>query len=727
MKQVLGLVICLIAPGGLALSRKESNFFSCISQSQSLPPFDFVPPRGSNEFFSPHCQYEPALGTLLICFHDLTANQTKQDQLLHDSYGVIADYCGRLGGADLDIHTFERRYQNATKYVLSENEARAYNLSTPIRFPVRLNLTTVLTYADSFSLFAGNFAWAYDFSTIMCMFWVVTLGLIGIFNHIKHFRWNNKLKGGMIDSFRSYIALPTLNGNHFQPWNMFGALGKWAPFKLFDSLIPTTQESIVVLLYCIIVIVSSSVGYTLQDQNALLGAKDLQYYRYLADRTGILAFAQLPALFLFGGRNNILINLTGLQFNTFIIFHKWISRAMVILAALHAYAFREYTIIRGQYEKVSQETLWLFGRQALEAGILIILQAIYFFRSRWYELFLAVHIILALVFIVGAYLHCKSIGYLEWTYASMGVWALDRVWRLMKIYRFGTPKATFKLHFGTIVVSIPKPDHWKPYPGCFVYLYILSPSVSWKLWESHPFTIYSVGNEVRIYIKKKDGMTQKLYDYLLAARESQLRVAIEGPYGHASSLESYDNILLLAGGNGVPGPYYHCMHHLEQAQSKGWRKNIHFVWISPYFTALRWFGRELLALQTKDQHNYVSKDIYLTRENKLVQKTSSDTRPANSRTPLISISSEELMARVMGQLSEEHLADYHIHKMRPDVSKLISSVLDEAEVEGHRSGLAIVVCGSDILVDTIRDVVAHKVGTSGNQMRIDLFEELQVW
>ncbi|KAH3662428.1 hypothetical protein OGAPHI_005680 [Ogataea philodendri] len=727
MRLISWFSIWVLAVGGLALSQKDSILFTCILQAVNLE-FDYTVPDGKSSFWNPFCEYEPALGTVLICFHELTSNRTSGEAALQTTLSLLVDNCSKRGNFKLDESELHERYLNASRLAIPEEKFMKKNATLPIHNPVRLNVTSLLLYADSYTLFAKNFVWTNNFCQLVCLFWIVSLGLVGLFNFFKRFRWNSKLKGPFINKFRGYIALPTFTGGkHFQPWNIFGSLGKWLPFSLLDCLVPTTQESLIVFIYCTLNIIFASVGYHIEDQNLLLGSRDEQFWRYVADRTGILAFAQLPALFLFGGRNNILINLTGFQFNSFIIFHKWISRNMVILAAVHAYAYRELCILHGSYDRISQETLWIYGRRAFVAGGLLILQAIYYFRSRWYELFLAVHILLALVFIVGAYVHCKEIGYLEWTYASMLFWALDRVWRIGKMYRFGLPKAHFKLHFETIVVTIPKPANWKPYPGCFVYLYIIAPSVSWKVWESHPFTIYSVGDEIRIYIKRKDGMTQKLYDFLTVAGESELTVSVEGPYGHAGELDSYDNILLLAGGNGVPGPYYHCMHQLDQAPLNRWKRKIHFVWISPYFTALRWFGRELLDLQTKDKHNFVSKSIYLTREKQLTKRPANESGEADSRTPLISISSEELMARVMGQLSEEHLADYVVHKRRPDVAKLIMSTIEEATFEGNHNGIAIVVCGSDILADSIRDVVAGIVANGSHTMRIDLFEELQVW
>jgi ferric-chelate reductase len=61
-----------------------------------------------------------------------------------------------------------------------------------------------------------------------------------------------------------------------------------------------------------------------------------QILRYSADRTGILSFANFPLLFLFGGRNNILIWATGWRFATFSVFHRHVARIATLQAVAHS-------------------------------------------------------------------------------------------------------------------------------------------------------------------------------------------------------------------------------------------------------------------------------------------------------------------------------------------------------------------------------------------------------
>lgn len=61
--------------------------------------------------------------------------------------------------------------------------------------------------------------------------------------------------------------------------------------------------------------------------------------RYVADRTGIISFANLPLLWLFAGRNNIFIWATGWSFSTFNIFHRHIAWIATLQAVVHTVAY----------------------------------------------------------------------------------------------------------------------------------------------------------------------------------------------------------------------------------------------------------------------------------------------------------------------------------------------------------------------------------------------------
>ncbi|GMG21387.1 unnamed protein product [Ambrosiozyma monospora] len=518
----------------------------------------------------------------------------------------------------------EKQYHNATLNQVNDTTGLPFLYN-----PVKVSSTYVRHYESSYAHFIGNFEVSITYVDMVCMFWILILASLAITSHFpsvfksSRFTITNKLRG--------WLTLPTVLGTHFEPWNLFGYnISSHLPLlKVFDTLLPTLQEFMILCVYFVLLYVVVSYDYATTESSSFLGSAIQQKRRFKADRTGLLAFAQLPPLFLFGGRNNILIKFTGLPFSSFIIFHKWIGRVMVFLALVHALQFVDFYKASDGLEAIRQLELWHYGVKAYHFGALLLIQGIFILRRKWYEVFLLLHIAFALIFIYAAYMHCKDVGFLSWVYASGAVWLLDRVWRLVSIFYIngGTlnNKATFTMINDCVRVTIPKPKRFHGFPGCYIHMYVFDHRVSWKPWENHPFTVYCTDTEIRIYIKSKTGFTANLHNLLSQipeGHELQLRVGIEGPYGHAVNVSSYDKVILLAGGNGVPGPYYHTMNCLKQLDKLGQSEKLpelEFVWINQTSANLKWFEQELNELSVLDREGKVNKLLYLTREKNRVQ------------------------------------------------------------------------------------------------------------
>lgn len=73
-----------------------------------------------------------------------------------------------------------------------------------------------------------------------------------------------------------------------------------------------------------------------------------QIWTYVSDRTGILAVANLPILWLFAGRNDVFLWLTGWNFGTFNMFHRWVARVSTVEAIVHSIAYT-YIYAKGTF------------------------------------------------------------------------------------------------------------------------------------------------------------------------------------------------------------------------------------------------------------------------------------------------------------------------------------------------------------------------------------------
>ena len=64
-----------------------------------------------------------------------------------------------------------------------------------------------------------------------------------------------------------------------------------------------------------------------------------QIFEVVTDRTGILAVANMPMVWLFASRNNVFLWLTGWNFASYNYFHRWVSRIVTLEAIVHSIGY----------------------------------------------------------------------------------------------------------------------------------------------------------------------------------------------------------------------------------------------------------------------------------------------------------------------------------------------------------------------------------------------------
>ncbi|KAK6885234.1 putative ferric reductase transmembrane component, partial [Candida tropicalis] len=263
--------------------------------------------------------------------------------------------------------------------------------------------------------------------------------------------------------------------------------------------------------------------------------------RYVSDRTGIIATLMIPLIILLGGRNNFLQWLTGINYGTFMVYHRHIARVMFILVVIHSVGFT--VLVKDRFASIAAETYFFWGIIATISGGLIWIQAMLFFRRRWYEIFLLIHIMMAALFIAGTWIHVDELGYIWFVYPAVAVWCFDRLVRIGRLIAFGFPKAEITLLANdTLKVVVPKPSYWKSIPGGHAFIHFVKPTY---FWQSHPFTFVDTPDDKNIvlYCKVKGGVTHSLYQ-LLAKQPGQttrMTVAVEGPYGESTPAKYADS------------------------------------------------------------------------------------------------------------------------------------------------------------------------------------------
>lgn len=382
--------------------------------------------------------------------------------------------------------------------------------------------------------------------------------------------------------FQRFIVYPaTFSQSHLSRPKFFG----------ITFSIPTRAQSWTVLGYIILTIGLSLSCYTNKVFNENVwwpGDEASQLQRYLADRSGIMAVSQIPFIFLFAGRNNILLWLTGWSYQTFNAYHKWTSRVMWALAVVHGVTYTVTSVRSGDLSEEYAETYWRWGVVAVTSGSLILFLGVHNFRKVAYEIFLVIHIVLVAIFIGGLWWHMNRLGWMEYIYCSIAVWAFDRFIRLIRVTYFN---AGFLSHSSAeisivdgcsdplLLIKVSTVRKAIATPGQYFFLHIgtIAP------WSAHPFTVLEQdeNGDYILVARVHKGLTQKLHDRAIAAASTSntdlhlsydlrpttpkcvVRAGIDGLYGKSAPVRLYDTVLLIAGGVGITGCFSYWKYLLQ--------------------------------------------------------------------------------------------------------------------------------------------------------------------
>ncbi|OCF55416.1 hypothetical protein L486_06899 [Kwoniella mangroviensis CBS 10435] len=300
-------------------------------------------------------------------------------------------------------------------------------------------------------------------------------------------------------SFLRFIPLPTLLINYVHSQFIHAPLyGGTITLPLFGQLsLPTRGQALFIGWLILINILCCSIGFRSVSPNAWYDTRSLEIATYISNRSGVISFANIPLLILYAGRNNILLFLTNWSYSTFILLHKTVGILATIEACLHSAIYLQIKLAAGlaTYHESLQSPYWIIGILATLSMSLLLPLSIRRFRSACYELFVIVHIGLAILTIVGCWYHIiwrfdKQWGYELWMYIAMAVWGFDRFIRLVRMTKSGIKYAkVYKIDEDYLRVDIPNVEGYSGY----VFLYFLN--VNWKgshlprPWESHPFSI----------------------------------------------------------------------------------------------------------------------------------------------------------------------------------------------------------------------------------------------
>ncbi|KAG8425618.1 hypothetical protein J3458_002301 [Metarhizium acridum] len=247
----------------------------------------------------------------------------------------------------------------------------------------------------------------------------------------------------------------------------------------------------------------------------------------------------MVALFVFSARNNILLWLTDWPYDTFVLLHRWLGYWTILLAVIHSLMLFGYYVAEGIYEDEAAKLYWTWGVVATVCGVALWPSSLLVVRQKAYELFLCTHQVLVVFFVVGYYYHIweryrHNWGYEIWVFVAIAVWILERLARLLRVCLAGLKTAVVSPVEGSDGEYV-RIDIENTFAEGVAYLYF--PTLSWRFWENHPFSIASSFSAADM--ADSDGSLEKLADVEKTAgattRSAEAEAEVDSPSTTAAS------------------------------------------------------------------------------------------------------------------------------------------------------------------------------------------------
>ncbi|EFW99861.1 serine/threonine-protein kinase [Grosmannia clavigera kw1407] len=529
--------------------------------------------------------------------------------------------------------------------------------------------------------------------------------------------------------------------------------------RLLGCTIPTRAVGFVIAAYWIVNFILSCLHYRVFAGDYYFATVALQMWRYIGDRTGYMSYGNLPLLWMFSGRNNVFLWLTGWSFTTFNLFHRHIARIATVQAIIHSIA---YTVIYcapdGGYREAYDEFWFTAGVIATVVMSFAVLFSFSVFRAKLYESFLLVHIVLSALLLVFLWYHTNIFALNNFNYPLLlppvVIWAFDRFLRLMRqLYcnvhvrrvrgsgRLQHTRTTVSFSAAANILTVdvvPGNAGLSAGPGQHYYLY---QPLRLLGWENHPFTLSywsppdgsSADSDAHLcfYIRPYDGWTKTLRQACVAAdgtiptSASGPAMFIEGPYGLAEPLHTFEHVLLVAGGSGIACMLPYLQDHVTRVASrKTVTQHITLVWADRTEAFIRLVADGPLArILGRDDVDF---DVYQTGAAAVSSTSTHSSRgtsteavdPEKSGAGGGVLSRDESLPSPGASTPTKRTA-ISIHAGRPDVESYVCRT--SAALQDTDARLAVMVCGPAQLSDSVRAVVAQCMDK--RRRSIEYFEE----
>ncbi|TQV94779.1 ferric-chelate reductase [Cordyceps javanica] len=531
----------------------------------------------------------------------VTADPTPTCQSRNEFFLQTLAYCLKLHCATIAVSEVEKFWEEQLVKLPDGSGPKSYNevvaaISEPPTRP--LNATEVL----NFTALITDDQWKLRYVDIIngsknenthslysLIILITGAGIPIVVSLLRFLPW----PASWVTKVHAYLIDPPLVGSkHSTPiWGL--------------GIMPTRGQALFIVYLWVINVVLSSVGYG-TERGAWYESAKAQVMRNVANRLGVLAYANVPLVILYAGRNNFLLWLTNWSHSTFLLLHRWLAFICMMHAVLHSLVYLEIALHSEGWAEEFTEPYWYWGSAGTIGFVILCVKSIQPIRERIYEIFLAAHIVITVLVIVTSYKHVNvkygdAWGYQNWLWMACAVWGFDRLVRFGRSLRSGFKRAYF--------TSIDEQYYRLDIPGVSAdgHVYLHFPTISkWRFWENHPFSVAGVtyqqetstmassemGDEkekgvaasttvvgsssggssdsesvtvrkesgIAVFIRRQGGLTALLAEKGPCPRG--IPVFVEGSYNqkatflqedHPEPTHEFPNLLCIAGGVGITG------------------------------------------------------------------------------------------------------------------------------------------------------------------------------
>lgn len=302
------------------------------------------------------------------------------------------------------------------------------------------------------------------------IFWGIIMGLATIFNLASRFSVDPPaFASRILRPIRANLSIPPLYAGRTQA-------------------VPSRLEALIIVAFFVLSLILCTVTIeTFPDSWIYVSFKEkdeqAQILSLIGRRCSDMALANLAIIWLFSMRNNPLILITGWSFATFNQFHRWIARITFLEVVVHAGVFTKYEFVKGglaRYKYIYQNLQWwVMAVVALIFFSLTLSVAAAPLRSKFYDSFLIMHILLAVVFFSTLWFHVEEQYFLQYLWPIVAIWPLERLLRAVRLLITGakgmvTVSADSSAGLMRIDVSSIFGKR-RPTPGSTYYMYVSTP------------------------------------------------------------------------------------------------------------------------------------------------------------------------------------------------------------------------------------------------------------